>query len=434
MKDNTPTCSICNFTQHPLLCNRCISHAVLNYQIKIVSVTEKIYNLCKEINGIITDGGENSPNFSTGQLHDATVMECRRLQAQKSLLELEKVRCLDSIEGVKTEMRAVREQLAVKRRELEAKQADLKNLETASIVTSQKTVTTENSANSMAERNKDGAAVHVSAAMPSNGGNISSGDKDYQYINYKKIDLALRFLVKFNSLFLISIKRNSGNRRGNTSEREVFISFNPIPNLSNLVKYSHNILNASFERLSYYCFFSSNYLGLLLPYPICPPQRQQPMTVILGKNGAQFELKARDTIKKQIKERPKDFDDYAKGLSMLAIDLLFLCLYTGVVNQIEVNKTNTHTNNTTKKSLNYDSENMADKALNIDQNIYLLNIFFSNKSNHHHHYSRRQNPVHPLSTNKNNALELPDLEDVWDLVVNKNYIEVNGNSAEWNII
>jgi hypothetical protein len=412
---------------------------VLGFQIKSASVNEEIYMLCKEINEIIVGAEDKKSSSSKDQLQMSATAAGQQLKAQKSFLQLEKSQCLGRIEEVKAEMRAVREQLSTKRGELEARRADLIQLamekKAASKAAPGTTLTTESSANNNnIEKNRDRA--DVSSAKPSSGGNSSSsssGEKDYRYVNYKKMDLALRLLVKLNSLFLISIKRNNGNRRGSTGEREVFISFNPIPNLSNLVKYSHNLLNSSFERLGYFCFFVSNYLGLLLPFAIYPPQRQQPLIVLLGKNGARFELKARDNIKKLIKERPKEFDNYAKCVSMLAINLLFLCLYTDVINLAHVTESDTTENNCNNmNTCKYDPDKMTKIALNVDENIYLLNIFLSNKN--YHHYSRRQNPVHPLNANRNKAFELPDLDDVWDLVVNKNYIEVNGNSGEWNLV
>lgn len=442
MNDNTPTCNICNFNQHPLLCGRCTAHAVLGFQIKSVSVNEEIYTLHKQINEIIVGAEDKNSSSSKDQLHLSVAAAGRQLKAQKSFLELEKKQCLDRIEEVKAEMRAVREQLSTKRGELEARKAELIQLAVAkksAVKTAPGTaLAPEISTNdSNIEKNRDKTA-DVSSPKLSGGGSSSSnnGEKDYRYVNYKKIDLALRLLVKLNSLFLISIKRNNGNRRGSAGEREVFISFNPIPNLSNLVKYSHNLLNSSFERLGYFCFFVSNYLGLILPFAIHPPQRQQPLTVLVGKNGARFELKARDNIKKLIKERPKEFDNYAKCVSMLAINLLFLCLYTDVINLAHVNENSAIENNGSSSSSTkpgkYDPDKITKVALNVDENIYLLNIFLSNKNYHHH--SRRQNPVHPLNANKDKAFDLPDLDDVWDLVMNKNYIEVNGNSGEWNLV
>lgn len=218
--------------------------------------------------------------------------------------------------------------------------------------------------------------------LPSSGRTYVSTDTGDEIVR-KRWELTYKLVARLSGLFLI--------RRSRRASVEVYICFVGVPDLKALVKQSPRAsLNVCFDRVAIYTLLVSWYLGVSLPYAITPPLKHAPYVVMQHRHVLLLRKSARDVLV----EQPREFERYATTLSMLVLDLAYLASKVGVHVESVLD--------------------MASILMEMDR------VFATGKA------------TQPISDN--DIPETPDLEEVTDLIVTANFIEVNGGSAEWNLI
>lgn len=126
----------------------------------------------------------------------------------------------------------------------------------------------------------------------------------------------------------------------------------------------------------------------------------------------------RQSVKSTVQTTPTEFESYASGLAMLALDLSYISLFLGcssgavVESVVQVDKTLLAIHETLLTST------LSQLVANSLLWQYMLQPL-------------KANP--PLPKDQGPSL-LPDLDDVTDCIITRNFVEINGGSAEWNLI
>lgn len=142
------------------------------------------------------------------------------------------------------------------------------------------------------------------------------------------------------------------------------------------------------------------------------------------------------SVKWSVQNTPKEFEVYASGLAMLALDLGYIAAFLNCSNPpittvdavVQVDKTIMAVHETLLTT-------------SLPQLIANSNLW---------QYQRLQRKSKPLQSNQAadeqqqeevktptpepEFAHLPELEDVVDFIIIRNFVEINGGSAEWNLI
>lgn len=177
---------------------------------------------------------------------------------------------------------------------------------------------------------------------------------------------------------------------------EIVLGHNVVPDLTQLGHYSVTTINSGLERLCAFYFFLSSYLGLQLPFETHLPQMSQPK-VLLGPMHEPLWLP--HSPKTMMRSSSREFHSYCRLLAMLALDLAYIALKLGL-------------------------PMLADL-----QDIARLNQLVAQI------YLRIENLIRSGHRLKiySGTLEI-DLDALQDHLITAVDIELNGKSAEWNII
>lgn len=242
--------------------------------------------------------------------------------------------------------------------------------------------------------------------------------------------LALQKCCLLTSLFLIRRRKaRRGSSRKEPSSKssrpvspqvfETSIAFMVLPDLTVLPRYTHSIINYSIERLAYFCFYIADYLQLTLPYTILPPQKMAPFVRVYDNlKHSKRALVLRQSVKSVVQSSPKDFDVYAGGLAMLALDLSYISsmLSSAEAGPIDV-----------EAVVQVDKTLLAlQETLTLTPNLHQI-LAQSPRWQYQRQQLRQQDQVLEVPA-------FPDLDDVIDYIITRNFVEINGGSAEWNLV
>lgn len=114
-----------------------------------------------------------------------------------------------------------------------------------------------------------------------------------------------------------------------------------IPNLlTDLNVHAHTAFNVSLDHLAHLLVLVSHYLGLKLPHEIVLPARDNPFTslrsVLNNRHLATRPLYTNLPLSTLSREDPSTHSKYIEGVSMLALDVAWLCYSQGLeINEVE---------------------------------------------------------------------------------------------------
>ena len=201
---------------------------------------------------------------------------------------------------------------------------------------------------------------------------------------------------------------------------ETSIAFTFLPDFAVLPRYPHTMINASTERLAYYCFYIAYYLHLTLPYTILTPQKQAPFIRICeNSRHIRRAVVLRNSVKTTVQTTPTEFESYASGLAMLALNLSYIAVFLGCSPPTQIT---------------LDSVVQVDKMiLTIHENLLTSTLPQLIENSPFWQFQRQQLKPGPMPRDDCIAM-LPDLEDVVDSIITRNFLEINGGSAEWNLV
>lgn len=375
------------------MCARCCSHQFLVWQVQSVPVATEVHDLIAKVNELV------QTSTSEG---DSGKFQLKSLQAKRMALEQEKSRVLEQTIQVK--------QL------IDSSKTKIKDLQT--ILQAQKPIVPSLSVD--LERN--------SKAQISGFSDIITSKQSRSVPQEEAIDQStLQRCRDLTSLFTIrrrKLRANSSIKEGLKSPRpqspvvfETSIAFTILPDLRVLSRHPHTMINASVERLAYFCFYIANYLNLSLPYTILPPQKQAPFVRISGFSHPRKQpIVLLKSVKTTLQETPRKFDMYAEALAMLALDLSYIAAFLKC---------------TPPMALPVEAVVQVDQAvLAIQDSLLTTNL----ASSPLWQYQRPQLSSSPRMKDDLDIAFLPDLEDVTDFIITRNFVEINGGSAEWNLV
>lgn len=268
--------------------------------------------------------------------------------------------------------------------------------------------------------------------------------------------LAVQQCRLLSSLFLIrrrKVRRPSSRKETSSSSStrppsprgsETSVGFSTLPDLTLLARHLHTVINYSVERLAYFCFYMAYYLQLTLPYTISLPQKSAPFTRISDNTAARGSsgkrvLVLRKSVKTVVQTSPRDFDLYAGGLAMLALDLSYIASVLGY----RPNRAAAVGGNGSEG----DGVGVED-VVQVDRTLMAVHEILTLTPNLHLELAglplwqtQRRHVQQPLPPGQSAAQAavvsgpaLPDLEDVVDHIITRNFVEINGGSAEWNMV
>lgn len=224
--------------------------------------------------------------------------------------------------------------------------------------------------------------------------------------------LQTRFCKELTHLFGIRRRRRKNNDHdASSSSYDIILGFSIVPDLSNLAHYSQSTLNIALERLAYFCTLSAYYLDIRLPYEILLPQRNH-CYVRMAHFGwtTKHSIYLTTTVTHMAQERPKEFENYVEGLSMLALCLLDIAT-----------------------SRDIQIENNVEEAAQINRVLSRLYRELIPSSE-----QQPNNSIPTPSPSPAPGSNLPEstinLETLQDYIINQSYLIINGGSNEWDLI
>lgn len=177
---------------------------------------------------------------------------------------------------------------------------------------------------------------------------------------------------------------------------EIVLGHNVVPDLTQLCHYTVTTINSGLERLCSFYVFLSSYLGLQLPFETHLQQMSQPK-VLLG--PLRDPLWLPHSPKTMMRSSPREFHRYCRLLAMLALDLAYIALKLGLPTFADLQDI---------AKLNQLAAQIYLRIENLIRSGHRLKIY-------------------------SGTLEI-DLDALQDHLITAVDIELNGKSAEWNII
>lgn len=211
------------------------------------------------------------------------------------------------------------------------------------------------------------------------------------YIQLFRSSMGLQSNCVQTLLEIFTLKKK---RRRNT-EYEFILGFSIIPELSQLAHYSTAVINSGFERVAYFLVFVASFLGIRLPFELHLPRKDQPRLRI-GIDAEELFLP--HSVKTVMRSNPREFHRYCRRLAMFALDAAHVASKVGVPN-VETP--------------------VASKLSQLVAQIY-LRLDHIVRSGH-----KIQVYAGSIRT---------DVDTLQDLLITMIDVEVNGRSAEWNIV
>lgn len=218
---------------------------------------------------------------------------------------------------------------------------------------------------------------------------IISLEKSYMDLFQQTLPLQSASCESLLDLFLLKKKRRK------THDYDVVLAFNTIPEFLKLGHYPAAVINAGIERLSYFIVLLASYLGVHLPYTMYLPTRSYAF-VRIGPHMKELHLG--HSVKTTMRTTPRDFLDYCGSLAMVALNVAFVAARIGVTN------------------LSFDSITRP--------NFLVAQLYLKLESYIRH---GKQVQVHAVSL-------ATDTELIKDHLIHSIDVDLNGNSAEWNIV
>lgn len=218
---------------------------------------------------------------------------------------------------------------------------------------------------------------------------ISTLENDYVQLFRSSMALQTHCVRSLLDIFTLKKKRRK------STDYEFILGFNIVPELSQLAHYSTAVINSGFERVAYFLVFVASLLGVRLPFELRLPRKDQPHLQI-GIDAEELFLP--HSIKTLMRSNPREFHSYCRRLAMFALDTAHIGSKVGVPN-VETP--------------------VASKISQLIAQIY-LRLDHIVRSGH-----KIQVHAGSIST---------DVDTLQDILITMIDVEVNGRSAEWNIV
>lgn len=206
----------------------------------------------------------------------------------------------------------------------------------------------------------------------------------------------------------VSGSGGGNNCNGNAHYYDILVGFVAVPDLSSLSHYQHATINSSLERLAYFCSLVGYYLDVRLTYDILLPQKSQPILRMFhaGINIRQS-MYLNESVKSIAEQKPKLFEKYACGLAMLALDLALVARTLGVNISTceEISQLNKVVASIYRSLVPSEKKKEETTGSTVEKKYYI----------------DRDYPLVDLST-------------LQEFIVAQTYLDINGGSAEWNLI
>lgn len=218
---------------------------------------------------------------------------------------------------------------------------------------------------------------------------IITFEKTYMDLFQQTLPLQSACCESLLDLFLLKKKRRK------THDYDVVLAFNTIPEFLKLGHYPVAVINAGIERLSYFIVLLASYLGVHLPYTIYLPTKSFAYVRI---GPLLKELYLGHSVKTTMRTTPREFHNYCGSLAMVALNVAFVAARIGVVN------------------LGFESITRP--------NFLVAQLYLKLESYIKH---GKQVQVHAVSL-------ATDTELIKDHFISSIDVDLNGHSAEWNIV
>lgn len=408
------TCHICG--EGPpckrLLCGACASYMVLGNRISLINSTTEVETLTADINGLIGPNlkyepkvalryGSDKPSETrwTGALQARTENLARKLHK----IEQNKLKLSHSIQETRQTVARLKSANAetishIREQRKRARQVhDAQKREIHSVVSSnvKDAELLKDSIDRLAwahckdlallfgirKRRRKKEPVKESAA---NGGRLHENYRD---------DLD-------EQTGATNVSRNGASTRV-SPYYDILIGFVVVPDLSILSHYPPSTIGSSLERVAYFCCLVAYYLDVRLPFDIFLPQRSQP-TVRMAHAGLNIKqsIHLNETIKSIAEQKPKLFEHYVGGLAMLALDMAHVARALGI------------------------SISSCEEIAQL--NKVVASVYRSLVPSE----KRKRDEQRTSAVNS----AMADLASLQDYIITQTYLDLNGESAEWNLV
>lgn len=214
-------------------------------------------------------------------------------------------------------------------------------------------------------------------------------EKGYRNLLHLSLGLQSKCCQDLLEIFALKKKRKKNGY-------EIVLGFAVVPELSHLGHYSITTINSGLERVCMFVSLLASYMGLRLPFELDRPQKARPRVLI---GPSQLPLRLPHSVKTMMRSSPNEFHDYCRLLAMLAMDVAFIALKLGLAGAAELHEV-TRIN-----------QLIAQIYLRIEALIKAGHTF--------QFYS---------------ATLAVDIDSLQDHIITAIDVELNGTSAEWNIV
>lgn len=214
-------------------------------------------------------------------------------------------------------------------------------------------------------------------------------EKGYRGLLHLSLGLQTKCCQDLLEIFALKKKRKKNGY-------EIVLGFAVIPELSQLGHYSITTINSGLERVCMFLALLASYIGIRLPYELNLPQKARPR-VLIGPYHAPLRLA--HSVKTMMRSSPREFHDYCQLLAMLAMDVASVALKLGVSGVAEL------------QDLTRINQLIAQIYLRVEGLI---------KTGHN---------IQVYS-----GTIATDLDSLQDHIITAIDVELNGKSAEWNIV
>lgn len=214
-------------------------------------------------------------------------------------------------------------------------------------------------------------------------------EKCYKDMLYLSLGLQTKCCHELLDIFSLKKKRKKVGY-------EIVLGSNIVPELTQLGHYSVTTINSGMERVATFIMLLASYLGIRLPHDIILPRKSQPF-VLIGTSRESLVLP--HSVKTMMRSSTREFHHYCSLLGMLVLDVTHVALKLGIpgINDLE-------------------------DVVKIHQLIAQI-------------YLRLEGLIKQSHQIKIYSGFVPaDIESVQDHLITAIDIEMNGKSAEWNII
>lgn len=214
-------------------------------------------------------------------------------------------------------------------------------------------------------------------------------EKCYRDMLHLSLGLQAKCCLELLDIFSLKKKRKKVGY-------EIVLGTNIVPELTKLGHYSVTTINSGIERVSTFIMLLASYLGIRLPHDIILPRKSQPFVLI---GTAQESLVLPHSVKTMMRSSTREFHHYCSLLGMLVLNVTHVALKLGIpgINDLE-------------------------DVVKIHQLVAQI-------------YLRLESLIKQSHQIKIYSGFVPaDIESVQDHLITAIDIEMNGKSAEWNII